>query len=377
MKKVSIYIRSKEVSPSGYYRVLQYANKLKGHFIIHNILPPVYYRYYLSSQKNCLVSRFLDVFTYFLMYVRCIYFLMYDILNGVNIVVVSRGLLPRFLLFPIPILLQKIRRQTEKIIWDFDDDILLSKEISAKEYFFWSQNSDKIFVTHDYLANKINGRYHCKIVIIPTTDGDFTNINLPFVLRKRKQDFGGVVKLVWTGSAVNIAHIIPIINSLDYCAKEIMQCYNKRLLLQVCSSAPLICSTKYLIVENIKWERLSAVKIMEDSHIGIMPLLPSEYSLGKGGFKLIQYMAAGLPIIGSDVGFNSQIIQKNFGELIKVIDDSNEWLKALLAIVDNWGGYEKAAICSLENWNYRYPFKKNLDIWSEYLEVPVIHTTLI
>ena len=303
------------------------------------------------------------------MYIRNIYFLVCDILNDVEIIIISRGLLPRLLLFPIPTLLCKIRNRAKKIIWDFDDDILLSKEISTKEYLFLSENANKIFITHSYLANKINYKYRHKIVIIPTTDGDFDNIKLPYVLQKREQSFNNVVKLIWTGSAVNLAHILPIINSLDYCAEQFIKHYNKRMILQICSSAPLICTTKYLQINFVQWDRLLVVRLMEESHIGIMPLLPSEYSLGKGGFKLIQYMAAGLPIIGSDVGYNKEIIQRRFGQLIKVIDNQYEWLNALMTIVDNFDSYKQIAKNSIEEWNNRYSFKRNLELWSKHLEL--------
>lgn len=365
--QIAVYIRAKEVSPSGYYRILQYTDKLHGDFIIHNILPPAYYKYYLSHRSIFLLSSILSLLTYFLMYIRCIYFLIYDILNRIDIVIISRGLLPRFLLYPIPTLLCELRRQVGTIIWDFDDDILLSKEISKKEYLFLSKNSDKIFVTHDYLAHKINSKFCDKIVIMPTTDGDFSNIDLIHAMALREKKFSEAIVLVWTGSAVNLAHVIPIITSLDYCAEEIMKRYHKKLILKICSSAPLIYVTKYLIIDNINWNRLLAVDILIKSHIGIMPLLPSEYSLGKGGFKLIQYMAAGLPIIGSGVGFNKEIIQKEFGQIIELIDDSEAWLKALITFMDNFDDYRKAALKSLDEWNKHYSFKRNLDIWSQQL----------
>lgn len=367
MKRISIYIRAKEISPSGYYRILQYTDKLHGDFIIHNILPPVYYKYYLSHRNIFVFSRFLSLFTYILMYVRCIYFLIYDILNHIDVVIISRGLLPRILLYPIPALLGKLRRLVGTIIWDFDDDILLSKEISEKEYLFWSQNSDKIFVTHDYLAHKVSSEFCEKIVIIPTTDGDFSNIDIAYAMALREKDFSEAIVLVWTGSAVNLAHVIPIITSLDYCAEEIMKRYHKKLILKICSSAPLISVTKYLIIDNINWNRLLAVDILIKSHIGIMPLLPSEYSLGKGGFKLIQYMAAGLPIVGSGVGFNKEIIQKEFGQIIELIDDSEAWLRALITFIDNFEDYRQAALKSLDEWNKRYSFERNLDVWSQQL----------
>src|SRR5437868_4766686 len=44
--------------------------------------------------------------------------------------------------------------------------------------------------------------------------------------------------------------------------------------------------------------------------IGIAPTPSDQWTLGKCGFKILQYMAAGLPVIASPVGANEQIVQE-------------------------------------------------------------------
>lgn len=365
MKKIAIYIRAKDVSPSGYYRILQYTDRLEGRFYVHNILPPRYYKWYLKKKHIFCILLLLNIITFMLMYVRCSFFLLSDYLKGMDVVVISRGLLPRYFLFPISFCLKKLRSSVEKLIWDFDDDILLSGEVSKSEYGFLCKNSDFIFVTHNYLAGKIDCIYRNKVIIMPTTDSDFLHLNLTSMLELRKETFKKELRLVWTGSAVNLIHLNTIIPVFDACAKIYIERYNRQIVLNVCSSEPLVCSTECLIVNNVMWSRQVAVQLIESSHIGIMPLLPSQYSLGKGGFKLIQYMAAGLPIIGSNVGYNRSIIKENFGFLIDKIVEQTEWMKALALFGDDFDVYRSAAMSSLEQWKKFFHARTNLEIWSK------------
>ena len=106
---------------------------------------------------------------------------------------------------------------------------------------------------------------------------------------------------------------------------------------------------------------------MLEAHIGIMPLVSNRITLGKGGFKLIQYLSAGLPIIGSDVGYNRKIINSKNGFILS--DDMTAWVKAIVQLSSDekrWLEYSKD---SLEAYNRDFNYEQNLLYWKNLLRL--------
>ena len=80
-------------------------------------------------------------------------------------------------------------------------------------------------------------------------------------------------------------------------------------------------------VEVLPWAEETEVVDISAFDVGVMPLEDSPWERGKCGYKLIQYMACGLPVVASPVGVNSSIVSD--GENGILAKSSGEWLKAL------------------------------------------------
>ena len=64
----------------------------------------------------------------------------------------------------------------------------------------------------------------------------------------------------------------------------------------------------WLDVERRPWSEAGEVEDIASFSVGIMPLDDTPWRRGKCGYKLIQYMAAGRPVIASPVGANVEIV---------------------------------------------------------------------
>jgi hypothetical protein len=85
-------------------------------------------------------------------------------------------------------------------------------------------------------------------------------------------------------------------------------------------------------VRRLAWREASEAADIAACDIGIMPLPDTPFERGKSGYKLIQYMACGLPVIASPVGENTWIVTPETGLLAA---SAVEWEGALAGLLAN------------------------------------------
>lgn len=365
-KKISIYVRNKEITPSSYYRIVQYARYFDGNVLIRETAPKKIYKKHLNSNKsNFIIRFFFGVIYYCVMVVRSSYYLFLDIIKKPDFIIVSKTFCPQY----TPLLLKAlicIATKNTILYWDFDDNIFLSKEISKYQARMLEKHSFRIVVTNQFLRDKIEIRYRDKVIMLPTTDGDFRGLDEESLRQKRKSSLGERIKLVWVATASNLPSLLNIIHFLDQAAEELKK-YDKQLELAVVCNAPLTYQTEHLLIRNIKWTREIAKEEICNAHVGIMPLLYSEYALGKGGFKLVQYIATGLPVIASKVGFNVEVVGNDNGILVDDKDEKSGWIGAILKMANSYENWEKYSINACQSWKAHFSFEYNLGVWESLL----------
>ena len=90
-----------------------------------------------------------------------------------------------------------------------------------------------------------------------------------------------------------------------------------------------------LQMESIPWTEQTEVDSIMGLDIGIMPLVDEPFERGKCGYKLIQYMACGLPVVASPVGVNRQIVEHGLNGFLA--ETPEQWEQALMALLSNPG----------------------------------------
>ncbi|WP_319780612.1 glycosyltransferase family 4 protein [Maridesulfovibrio sp.] len=85
--------------------------------------------------------------------------------------------------------------------------------------------------------------------------------------------------------------------------------------------------------EHVKWAAWSSekeVSQLQAMDIGLMPLENNEYTRGKCGFKILQYMACGVVPVAADVGFNAEIIEHGIdGFLVRTPEEWETYIMRL------------------------------------------------
>ena len=84
------------------------------------------------------------------------------------------------------------------------------------------------------------------------------------------------------------------------------------------------------MIRRIPWSVETFASAMAKADVAIAPLDDAPYSRGKCAYKLLQYAAAGLPIVGSPVGANQLALRRFDGLEAQTVDD---WIQGLSQVV--------------------------------------------
>jgi glycosyltransferase involved in cell wall biosynthesis len=113
----------------------------------------------------------------------------------------------------------------------------------------------------------------------------------------------------WVGRATNLRYVRALAEPLAELARKIA--------LEVVCVSDGELSLPGCRVTNVRWTREGEAATLASFDVGIMPLaLDEPWSRGKCAYKLLQYMAAGVPAVGSDVGMNADLIQSGTNGLL-------------------------------------------------------------
>lgn len=247
-----------------------------------------------------------------------------DRLRGYDALLVQRGVYP---LGP-GTAVRAVERFAGRVVYDLDDAVFVTSPGLARKgrgarWLYGPQQAlrllrraDATVVSTEALADSLPfGRQAS--AVLPTVPDP---ARYPLAVHAN----GGPALVGWVGNQGNLAY-------LDFLAPVVERLSSEGLLrLEVVSSAPWQGPATFR-----PWSLAEEASVFARHDIGIMPLPDGPYTRAKAGFKLLQSLAAGVPVVASPVGVNRRLMEASGAGLLA--ETAAEWEDALRRLAGDVG----------------------------------------
>jgi len=221
-----------------------------------------------------------------------------------------------------------IRNKAKRLVFDVDDAIMVKPDAMPKEsrrrrvrFERAIAESDLVFAGNSYLM-KVVQELGAKAILIPTC----IDLNRYPASVVRPSGMEGPLHLGWIGSQSTL----PYLEELKPIFRELGQ-------KPVPMDLTIICNTFFddcgMPVCKKIWSSETEVRDLMGLDIGLAPLPENPWTIGKSATKVVQYMAAGLPVITSPVGANAEIVQDGVNGFHA--KDIREWVDRILSLAEH------------------------------------------
>ena len=231
--------------------------------------------------------------------------------------------------FPwIPAFLEiALYKKSVPYITDYDDAVFhrydlhsnsMIRSLLSKKIERIMARSSVVVAGNQYIADHAKKNRVTRVEILPTV------LDLSKYRVKETYDSSCFI-IGWVGSPSTSRHLNIAARALtEYCRNENVEFRAMGALQSDLDEIP---------GKLIPWNAETETEALTRFDVGIMPLPNTPWERGKCGFKIIQYMAAGLPVIASPVGVNSEIVEHGVNGFLA--RDTNEWIKYFEILKDD------------------------------------------
>jgi glycosyltransferase involved in cell wall biosynthesis len=220
-----------------------------------------------------------------------------------------------------------LRRNARRLWFDIDDALWLRDSYSGKPFFSRKRvgrfrkivrSSEVVVAGNSYLADYATSEGARETAVIPTC----VDVH-KYPLAKHDST---AAELVWVGSSITlrgVEAITPILNAIGDRVPEVR--------------LKLVCDRFFqpgrLPVVERAWSEASEADDIAASDIGISWIPDDPWSRGKCGLKVLQFMAAGLPVVTNPIGVHMEMVVP--GKTGFLATTESEWVQAIDALAAN------------------------------------------
>jgi len=236
----------------------------------------------------------------------------------------------------IDLKLNKLARfMGKKTIFDIDDAPGgVSLNSTAEEIAIQMMKYSSAVIVGSYKLLDFAKKFNRFTYLIPSS------INLDYYKPKKEKKDKDCIKLGWIGNGINYKNdLLILIKPLEKIGGK----YKIKLTIvgalgqkEIYESFGKIKKVKVEIIDSIDWANPMAVPAaINDFDIGLYPLLNNTYNQYKCGFKALEYMAMGVPVLASPIGENKFVIENEIDGFL--ISKGDEWVEKLSYLLENKG----------------------------------------
>jgi glycosyltransferase involved in cell wall biosynthesis len=227
-----------------------------------------------------------------------------------------------------PLFLRLLRLASHRLIYDFDDAVYLRHDSAANinsrsrmhKFATTARQADLVIAGNELLAEQAR-QFNRNVVVLPSA------VEIRGVPTRDHSRNGERTIIGWVGGRNNLPHL-----------RQAAQ-----LLARLAESYPIelrILSSEGIEIPGvdtrfIPWQLETQDAEIAQFDIGIMPLPDNPHTRGKCGYKALQYMAAAVVPVVSDVGTNAQVFKN--GEEGFAVSNDEEMLQALATLIEDPG----------------------------------------
>lgn len=220
-------------------------------------------------------------------------------------------------------LLWALRRNSRRLVFDFDDAIFCNTDGTPSQtrmsrFAAMAASSDKIVAGNAFLAD-VARRFNPRVTVIPTAV-DLSRYTATPVKPQNHFD------AVWIGSSSTRKYLEDIIPALRRARDSI-----PNLRLKIVADFDL--DAPGLVTLPVPWSAETEAAALASSHVGIAPMPDNDWTRGKCALKVLQYMAAGLPVVSSPAGVNGEAVEPGYSGFL--VEGEAAWADALRTLAAN------------------------------------------
>jgi glycosyltransferase involved in cell wall biosynthesis len=239
-------------------------------------------------------------------------------------------------MFPIgPALVERLitARGRPPVVFDFDDAIFLPSVSDANRLILALKQpqkvasiirySDHVITGNEYLADYAR-RFNSAVTMIPTCVDTNRFAPASAAGRPERADPAREPVVGWIGSPTTASYIRGL-------AGVLRRVHERHPFVLRVSGAGEALEIPGVSVENRTWALADEVELFNTCDVGVYPLADDEWSKGKCGFKAIEFMACGVPVVAAAVGVNREIVQDGVNGYLASTPD--EWVDKLARLL--------------------------------------------